>query len=162
MKWSYVPRWKFTDSCGRPRVPGAHCRLAMTAIALWCLALVVPGGHAVAQPVGLERIQHLIVIYQENWSFDSLYGKFPGADGIANAGERVGQMKKDGTPYTTFHSRSIRRRSRQSRTLGSRRICPSLLMMRPNMFRLIRRQGTSSTGLFKSSFRSTAAEWTGS
>jgi len=102
MKWSYVPRWKFTDSCGRPRVPGAHCRLAMTAIALWCLALVVPGGHAVAQPVGLERIQHLIVIYQENWSFDSLYGKFPGANGIANAGERVGQMKKDGTPYTTL------------------------------------------------------------
>jgi len=102
MKWSYVPRWKFTDSCGRPRVPGAHCRLAMTAVALWCLALVVPGGHAVAQPVGLERIQHLIVIYQENWSFDSLYGKFPGADGIANAGERVGQMKKDGTPYTTL------------------------------------------------------------
>ena len=102
MKWSYVPRWKFTDSCGRPRVPGAHCRLAMTAITLWCLGLVVPGGHAVAPPVELERIQHLIVIYQENWSFDSLYGKFPGADGIANAGERVGQMKKDGTPYTTL------------------------------------------------------------
>jgi len=102
MKWSYVPRWKFTDSYGRPRVSGAHCRLAMTAIALWCLGLVVPGGRAVAQPAGLERIQHLIVIYQENWSFDSLYGKFPGADGIANAGERVGQMKKDGTPYTTL------------------------------------------------------------
>ncbi len=23
MKWSYIPRWKFTDSCGRPGVPGA-------------------------------------------------------------------------------------------------------------------------------------------
>ena len=23
MRWSYVPRWKFTDSCGRPSVPGA-------------------------------------------------------------------------------------------------------------------------------------------
>jgi len=22
MCWSYIPRWKFTDSCGRPRVPG--------------------------------------------------------------------------------------------------------------------------------------------
>src|SRR5213594_1100458 len=50
----------------------------------------------------LERVNHLIVIYQENWSFDSLYGKFPGANGIANAGGRVGQMKKDGTPYTTL------------------------------------------------------------
>src|SRR6266851_2396159 len=23
MRWSYIPRWKFTDSCGRPSVPGA-------------------------------------------------------------------------------------------------------------------------------------------
>jgi TRAP-type mannitol/chloroaromatic compound transport system substrate-binding protein len=23
MSWSHIPRWKFTDSCGRPRVPGA-------------------------------------------------------------------------------------------------------------------------------------------
>ena len=23
MRWSYIPRWKFTVSCGRPRVPGA-------------------------------------------------------------------------------------------------------------------------------------------
>ena len=22
MSWSYLPRWKLTDSCGRPRVPG--------------------------------------------------------------------------------------------------------------------------------------------
>ena len=25
----------------------------------------------------LSRIGHIIVIYQENWSFDSLYGLFP-------------------------------------------------------------------------------------
>ena len=30
-------------------------------------------------------IDHFIVIYQENWSFDALYGSFPGANGIANA-----------------------------------------------------------------------------
>jgi phospholipase C len=29
----------------------------------------------------LKDIKHIIVIYQENWSFDSLYGRFPGADG---------------------------------------------------------------------------------
>ena len=23
MSWSYVPRWKFTESCGRPRISGA-------------------------------------------------------------------------------------------------------------------------------------------
>ena len=30
-------------------------------------------------------IDHFILIYQENWSFDALYGSFPGANGISNA-----------------------------------------------------------------------------
>jgi phospholipase C len=38
-----------------------------------------PGSQALAQ------IDHFVVIYQENWSFDGLYGNFPGANGIANA-----------------------------------------------------------------------------
>jgi phospholipase C len=33
----------------------------------------------------LSQINHFIVVYQENWSFDGLYGSFPGANGIANA-----------------------------------------------------------------------------
>ncbi len=33
----------------------------------------------------LPQIDHFIVIYQENWSFDSLYPSFPGANGLANA-----------------------------------------------------------------------------
>lgn len=33
----------------------------------------------------LPQIDHFIVIYQENWCFDALYGKFPGANGLANA-----------------------------------------------------------------------------
>ena len=32
-----------------------------------------------------SSIDHIIVVYQENWSFDSLYGSFPGANGRANA-----------------------------------------------------------------------------
>src|SRR5438874_2466859 len=46
-----------------------------------------------------DKINHVIVIYQENWSFDSLYGKFPGANGIANAGAAVKQVDKSGQPY---------------------------------------------------------------
>ncbi len=34
---------------------------------------------------GLDRIEHIIVIYAENRSFDNLYGLFPGANGIAAA-----------------------------------------------------------------------------
>jgi phospholipase C len=33
----------------------------------------------------LQQIDHIIVVYQENWSFDGLYGSFPGANGISNA-----------------------------------------------------------------------------
>src|SRR3989442_997879 len=29
-------------------------------------------------------IDHLVVIYQENWAFDSLFGTFPGANGLGN------------------------------------------------------------------------------
>jgi acid phosphatase len=35
--------------------------------------------------VGLNKIDHIIVIYAENRSFDSLYGLFPGANGLNNA-----------------------------------------------------------------------------
>ena len=31
------------------------------------------------------NIDHVVIIYQENWGFDSLYGKFPGANGFASA-----------------------------------------------------------------------------
>lgn len=33
----------------------------------------------------VNSIDHIVVIYQENWSFDGLYGSFPGVNGIANA-----------------------------------------------------------------------------
>ncbi|TMC20455.1 MAG: acid phosphatase, partial [Chloroflexi bacterium] len=49
------------------------------------------------------KIRHLIVLYQENWSFDSLYGYFPGVDGIKNASPTaVQQVDKNGKPYTTL------------------------------------------------------------
>lgn len=50
----------------------------------------------------LDKINHIIVIYQENWSFDGLYGKFPGANGLANAGDKVQQVDKNGQPYATL------------------------------------------------------------
>ncbi len=40
-------------------------------------------------------IDHFIVVYQENWSFDALYGSFPGANGIANAtGNSTNQLDR--------------------------------------------------------------------
>ena len=60
------------------------------------------GGACAAPPAAkarLERIEHIIVIYAENRSFDHLYGLFPGANGIANATpEQYTQVDRDGTP----------------------------------------------------------------
>jgi phospholipase C len=51
----------------------------------------------------INNIDHFVVIYQENWSFDSLYGKFPGANGIANASQTaLTQVDKNGNPLTSL------------------------------------------------------------
>ena len=45
------------------------------------------------------KVNHIVVIYQENWSFDALYGHFPGANGIANASSvSLTQVDKNGAP----------------------------------------------------------------
>ena len=44
---------------------------------------------ALAQPAGndpLAHIGHVVVIFEENRSFDNFFGKFPGANGFATAG----------------------------------------------------------------------------
>src|SRR5579884_26456 len=50
----------------------------------------------------LDRIGHIIVIYEENHSFDNYLGSFPGADGIASAGAAAIQVDKQGQPYATL------------------------------------------------------------
>ncbi|WP_428395258.1 phospholipase C [Lichenicoccus sp.] len=50
-----------------------------------CLAAIMIacfGGPAHAMVPGIHRIRHVIVIMQENRSFDSYFGTFPGAEGI--------------------------------------------------------------------------------
>jgi phospholipase C len=51
-----------------------------------CLAAIglSAAAHA-ATDTELQRIDHIVVIYAENRSFDHLYGLFPGAEGIAQA-----------------------------------------------------------------------------
>src|SRR5690242_1660813 len=51
---------------------------------------------------GTNPINHIIVIYMENWSFDSLYGSFPGANGLSNAADAPKQVDKDGKEYATL------------------------------------------------------------
>ena len=48
----------------------------------------------------LDKIRHFVVVYQENHSFDNLYGGWEGVDGIADApGARTTQVSQAGTPF---------------------------------------------------------------
>jgi len=50
-------------------------------------------------PAGLDKIDTVVVIYAENRSFDHLFGLFPGAEGIAQAGAGAKtQLDHDGKP----------------------------------------------------------------
>ena len=99
---------KQVPSTRRPRLP-AFAIAAATA----CLAACVPAtrttphGAADATTLALRsRVQTIVVIYAENRAFDTLYGNFPGADGlggVVDAGGRplpayVPQRDRDGSP----------------------------------------------------------------
>jgi phospholipase C len=63
-----------------------------------------------ADLTGIHKIQHVIVIMQENRSFDSYFGTFPGADGIPMKRGRPSVCLPDpaaGTCFRPFHDRSL-------------------------------------------------------
>src|SRR5437764_7239238 len=52
-----------------------------------------------APAAALSRIGHIVVIFEENRSFDNMFGLFPGANGLAAAGDAAVQIDRDGKPY---------------------------------------------------------------
>jgi phospholipase C len=77
-------------------------RLALAfcvAIAAGCAT--VPTVQEPSARAAVAKINHVVVIYLENRSYDNLYGEFPGADGIAGlAPERYRQIDSTGVPYS--------------------------------------------------------------
>ena len=74
-------------------------------LALAVMALVAPsaaasgGGHQDGGKA-LKKIRHFVVIYQENHSFDNLYGGWEGVDGVADAdAAHTRQVDQAGAPY---------------------------------------------------------------
>ncbi len=57
---------------------------------------------AADMPEGMKKIQHIVIISLENRSFDHLYGAFPNANGLSNAGAAAVQLDRNGKPYTTL------------------------------------------------------------
>lgn len=48
-----------------------------------------------------SKVNHVVVIYQENWSFDGLYGRFAGANGVG-PGTTIAQVDKNGSPLSAL------------------------------------------------------------
>jgi len=57
---------------------------------------------AAPAPTGLDKVQHIVVIYLENWSFDSLHGNFPGADGLAQTASAPLKSTRTASPTRPF------------------------------------------------------------
>jgi acid phosphatase len=83
--------------------------LGVTAFALMPTADAQPAGTATSDrsgPAVVGGFKHLVVIYEENHSFDNLYGEWGAVghdrvDGLATApGVRTGQVAQDGTRYS--------------------------------------------------------------
>jgi phospholipase C len=70
----------------------------VTTMALPVSALAEGDGGDHGNP--LRGVQHIVVIYEENHSFDNLYGGWEGVNGLANAKpSRTIQINQAGTPY---------------------------------------------------------------
>ena len=70
--------------------------LSLAALVTSCTTLQREGVNA---NQASQKINHVVVIYAENHSFDNMYGLFPGANGIANAtAAQKTQLDHDGKP----------------------------------------------------------------
>jgi phospholipase C len=59
---------------------GVLLSLALAAASAGALFIRVPHSHA--HVLGIHKIRHVVIVMQENRSFDSYFGTYPGADGI--------------------------------------------------------------------------------
>jgi phospholipase C len=77
-------------------------RLVLSCAAVLALVLAAGIVRATTPAEAKSRIGHIFVIYLENRGFDHLYGLFPGADGLRDAGPRSIQRDAQGRAYETL------------------------------------------------------------
>src|SRR5262245_21883089 len=83
------------------RTNRAHRMLACILLGVVCTLLARCASAPVQEARHrLDTLEHIVIIYAENRSFDHLYGLFPGANGIAQATpEQYTQVDHDGQPF---------------------------------------------------------------
>src|SRR3954454_23824215 len=69
-------------------------------LALVAMLMLAPAAAAHDRDGGLRKIDHFVVVYQENHSFDNLYGGWEKVDGLRNAdAAHSRQVNQAGVPY---------------------------------------------------------------
>ena len=81
--------------------PTRHSR-AVLLLATFAALLTHPALAQAPMNPSLAKIQHIVVIFMENRSFDGMFGRFPGANGLTNAGAAAIQVDASGQPYKTL------------------------------------------------------------
>ena len=62
---------------------------------------LVPAAAAASNDKKLDKINHIVVVYEENHSFDNLFGGWEGVNGLANAdAAHTVQVDQNGAPYS--------------------------------------------------------------
>jgi phospholipase C len=80
-----------------------NSRFAALCICALCGCATVPTMQVESSRASIAKINHVVVIYLENRSFDNLYGEFAGADGIVGlAPDKYRQIDSLGSPYATL------------------------------------------------------------
>src|SRR5262245_50468275 len=87
---------------GSPQAAAPTTLAAATTPAILAAPTAMTPAVPATTAVGLNKLNHVVVILQENWSFDSLYGEFPGANGIPEDAAPIQQLDKQNQPYTTL------------------------------------------------------------
>jgi len=81
---------------GKIREEVRKVRMIAKAAALAMLATTAMAADTPPIPPGMERIEHIVVLYLENRSFDNMFGLFPGAKGLADAAGALPQAATTG------------------------------------------------------------------
>src|SRR2546425_3698511 len=72
-------------------------------------ALPVAGSESERGQSQLGKINHIVVIYQENHSFDNLYGGWEGVNGLRNASPaRTVQLKQNGGSFNCLLQKDVK------------------------------------------------------
>ena len=95
----------------RRRVFGPALWLTLALSAASCVNKIpetaAPSASLSSHNDSLARIQNVVVIYAENRSFDNLFGRFPGADGLAQVVDASGRPTATYTPQVDRDGKTV-------------------------------------------------------